>query len=85
MNPLLFLVVPLASFLPFSALAQPHADHYGAVPATPKTRTEVITILPPPTVPTPGPTIILRTRPDGRTTVTVCSVVAGVSVLCTRR
>ncbi len=77
----------LASFLfvPALGLAQPRADypqprvtHDGA-----KMRTEIITVFPPPTQPAPGQTIILRSRPDGTTRVTVCSWIQGVGLLCT--
>lgn len=66
--------------LPTVALAQPPS--YGSVP-TPKPRTEVIVISPPPLEPRPGQMLILRSRPDGTTRVTVCSWLQGVGLLCT--
>ncbi len=54
-----------------------------ATPDRGRTRTEIIGVFPLPSASASGQTLILRTRPDGTTGVTVCSWVAGVGLLCT--
>jgi hypothetical protein len=83
LSALLVSALVLAAGPPLVAHAQPPVRGFASVPDPlgGRPRTEIIVISPPPTM--PGQTIILTPKPGGGNSVTVCSPVVGVGIMCT--